>query len=110
KKMLNLMLKVDLCISGGGQTTYELARLGVPTIGICFAKNQLLNLKYGQKAEYLEFVGWFKCKNLFEKIEEIVESLNCAKEEKISLAGQKSVDGQGARRIIEEILKWTKKK
>ena len=40
KEMLNLMLESDVCISGGGQTTYELARVGVPTIGICLAENQ----------------------------------------------------------------------
>jgi UDP-2,4-diacetamido-2,4,6-trideoxy-beta-L-altropyranose hydrolase len=59
KDMVNFMLKADLCISGGGQTTYELARVGVPTIGICFAENQLNNLIYGQKEGYLKFVGWY---------------------------------------------------
>ncbi|MDD5356270.1 MAG: UDP-2,4-diacetamido-2,4,6-trideoxy-beta-L-altropyranose hydrolase, partial [Candidatus Omnitrophica bacterium] len=38
RRVLNLMLNADICISGGGQTTHELARVGVPTIGVCFAK------------------------------------------------------------------------
>ncbi|MBM9577340.1 hypothetical protein JWG45_09265 [Leptospira sp. 201903070] len=39
-----LMQSVDLCISAGGQTVYELGRLGIPMILIKTADNQLGNL------------------------------------------------------------------
>ncbi|NLI10318.1 MAG: GNAT family N-acetyltransferase [Elusimicrobia bacterium] len=68
KQMLKLMLKADLCISGGGQTLYELARVGVPTIGICFADNQLLNLKYFEKYGFLKFAGWYDEKDVLSKL------------------------------------------
>jgi len=74
KDMLKLMLKADLCISGGGQTTYELARIGVPTIGICFAKNQLNNLIYGQKEGYLKFAGWFDEERLLTNIKLLIKN------------------------------------
>ena len=105
RKMIGLMLKSDICISGGGQTTYELARCGVPTIGICFAKNQIFNLKGGQKEGYLEFAGWYNDKNIFKKIENNLTSLNYKKRVKMSMAGKNCVDGKGTRRIVTEILK-----
>ncbi|HIE58998.1 MAG TPA: UDP-2,4-diacetamido-2,4,6-trideoxy-beta-L-altropyranose hydrolase, partial [Hydrogenothermaceae bacterium] len=39
-KMKDIMLKSDIAISAGGQTLYELARVGVPTIAIAVADNQ----------------------------------------------------------------------
>jgi UDP-2,4-diacetamido-2,4,6-trideoxy-beta-L-altropyranose hydrolase len=65
KEMLKLMLECDLCISGGGQTLYELARVGIPTIGICFAENQVLNLKYFKKLGLIEFAGWYNDEKVF---------------------------------------------
>jgi len=103
KDMVNFMLKADLCISGGGQTTYELARVGVPTIGICFAENQLNNLIYGQKEGYLEFVGWFDDKELLLRIEEFLMDLNYEKRVKMKKFGEKSVDGRGVRRLLKAI-------
>jgi spore coat polysaccharide biosynthesis predicted glycosyltransferase SpsG len=103
KDMLKLMLKADFCISGGGQTTYELARVGVPTIGICFAENQLNNLKFGEKEGYLKFIGWYDDKNLLIKIVNGVKSLNYDKLVHMSRSGRKSVDGKGVLRILKYI-------
>ncbi|MBM3702964.1 MAG: UDP-2,4-diacetamido-2,4,6-trideoxy-beta-L-altropyranose hydrolase [Actinobacteria bacterium] len=105
KEMLNLMLKADVCISGGGQTTYELARVGVPTIGICFAENQLVNLSGLEKVGFLKFAGWPNDRNLLQKIKDNINELNHGSRLKVYEIGRKFVDGQGARRIIEEILK-----
>jgi spore coat polysaccharide biosynthesis predicted glycosyltransferase SpsG len=97
------MLEADICISGGGQTTYELARVGVPTIGICFAENQLNNLKYGEKEGYLKFIGWYDDKSLLIKIVNGVKSLNFYKLVHMSRSGRKSVDGKGVLRILKYI-------
>lgn len=106
-KMAELMLKADICISGGGQTTYELARCGLPAIGICFADNQLLNLENWQKTGFLEFIGRYNNKGLILKIEKLLGSLNYKRLQKMSGAGKKVVDGQGARRIIRKIIAET---
>jgi len=106
KKMLSLMLQADLCISGGGQTTYELARCGVPTIGICFADNQLINLEGWAKTGFLEFVGWYEKKSLFKKIEkDLIRVSSYKKRIEINRIGRKFVDGQGAKRVTQEMLK-----
>jgi len=45
-QVVQLMSSCDLAISGGGQTLYELMKLGVPTIAYCVADNQRRNIDY----------------------------------------------------------------
>jgi spore coat polysaccharide biosynthesis predicted glycosyltransferase SpsG len=97
------MLKADLCISGGGQTTYELARVGVPTIGICFAENQLNNLIYGEKEEYLKFVGWYDEENLIIALENIIKELDYNKRKIMNRKGKAMIDGIGVKNIVRKI-------
>ncbi|UCB56935.1 MAG: UDP-2,4-diacetamido-2,4,6-trideoxy-beta-L-altropyranose hydrolase [Candidatus Omnitrophota bacterium] len=105
RAMIKLMRGTDTCISGGGQTTYELARCGVPAIGICLADNQLSNLKSWAALGFLEFAGWFNEKKLFENIEKALRALDYKKRLKMSEVGRDLVDGRGAQRSIEEILR-----
>lgn len=42
--MLSLMLKCDIAVTAAGQTTYELARIGLPTIAIGVVENQKFNI------------------------------------------------------------------
>lgn len=106
QRMRMLMLKTDVCISGGGQTTYELARCGVPTIGICFADNQLINIRRWTETGFLEFAGWYYKESLFKKIEKaLIKVSNYKKRIEINRIGRKFVDGQGAKRVAREILK-----
>jgi UDP-2,4-diacetamido-2,4,6-trideoxy-beta-L-altropyranose hydrolase len=44
RDMVQLMMRADLAIAAGGQTTYELAACGVPTVALCVADNQRVNL------------------------------------------------------------------
>lgn len=105
KEMLKLMLQADICISSGGQTTYELARTGVPTIRICFAENQKLNLKGWQEKGFIEDVGWYNKNNLLEKLTGAVEKLISYKERvRRSLIGKNCVDGKGVKRIVNLIF------
>jgi len=75
EQMLSLMLKADICISAGGQTVYELARVGVPAIGICFAENQRKNLEAWDKEGFLEYIGWYNDDSLSEKLEKALNKL-----------------------------------
>ena len=45
EKMKEIMFESDIAISACGQTLNELASVGVPTIGVCTAGNQLGNVK-----------------------------------------------------------------
>jgi spore coat polysaccharide biosynthesis predicted glycosyltransferase SpsG len=106
KEMLNLMLKSDVCISGGGQTTYELARVGVPTIGICFAENQKLDLMAWKSLGFIEDICWDnKDENIIGKIYNSFNSLlSYQKREKLSEIGKSFMDAQGAKNIIKNFL------
>jgi spore coat polysaccharide biosynthesis predicted glycosyltransferase SpsG len=105
-EMCELMLKCDICISGGGQTTYELTRVGVPTIGICFAENQRLNLEGWRDKGVIEYSGWYDDEDLLEKIAGAVEKLVSYGERiKRSKIGGKLVDGHGAHRIVDFLMR-----
>ncbi|MDD5292056.1 MAG: UDP-2,4-diacetamido-2,4,6-trideoxy-beta-L-altropyranose hydrolase [Candidatus Omnitrophica bacterium] len=105
RRVLNLMLNADICISGGGQTTHELARVGVPTIGVCFAKNQRRNLKGWQENGFIEYAGWHNDNNVVVKIKNAIEKLMpYAERVRRNNIGRKFVDGKGSQRIIHKLL------
>lgn len=97
EQMLELMLKTDLAVSAAGQTTYELARVGLPTIAIGVADNQKYNLKGWKEIGFISEEIWLEDINLFEKVEHnIIKKRN--------LVPKALFDGQGARRITYKCL------
>jgi len=99
-----LIFDCDICISAGGQTIYELACCGIPTIGVSLVDNQALNLKKWQEVGFLDFAGWYNDENLFEKIEQLIKDLTYHDRVKRSRLGRSYVDGQGARRLADKLL------
>ena len=94
------MWKCDLAISAGGQTTYELARVGVPTIAIGLAENQRNNIRGWIEKGFLKKELWYDDDNLFEElIGEIITKADGVNN------NRNFCDGQGARRITEFLLK-----
>lgn len=105
KEMLNLMLKADICISGGGQTIYELARIGVPTIGICFAENQRWNLDDCKARGLIEYIGWRNDKKLLFRLEKSIDKLVLYKERvRRTKMARSLIDGKGAERVVNTIM------
>lgn len=82
EKMKKIMLECDIAISACGQTLNELASVGVPTIGVCIAENQLENIKGWEKIGFLEYAGWYSKGNILEKIKNVIEHLKDSKERK----------------------------
>lgn len=105
KKMRALMLDCDLALSGGGQTTNELAACGLPTLGIGFAKNQKLNLSGWAKTGFLKSVGNGHRSGTIQKIISTLSTLTQNDRIRMSRAAQNSADGQGALRIAKIISK-----
>jgi len=105
EKMKEVMLNSDIAISAGGQTLYELASVGVPTIGVCIIENQLGNVKGWEKIGFLEYAGWYNeesflqrmCK-LFKKLEDKI-----IRESKSKIA-RYHLDGKGSIRIVNKLL------
>jgi len=105
KEIKEIMLESDIAISAGGQTLYELARVGVPTIGICVAENQLRSVKGWKKTGFLEYVGWYNKNDVLEKIKDAVEYLkNVKTRESKSKIAKKFIDGKGSLRIYNQLV------
>lgn len=110
KEMLNLILKADICIAGGGQTLYELARVGVPTVTVAIGKDQLRNAKGLQKEGFIEYAGWWQntgidteIKNGFKKL--LPKSVRL----KRARLGRTVIDGKGTMRIVSQLISYYEK-
>jgi len=101
--MRDLMLKCDLCISGGGQTLYELCRAGIPVIGICLSANQRHNLKYLSDHKIIEYAGSRTDAGIINKIGRALEASGSQTiRRQYSDRSQRLFDGRGALRIAEK--------
>ncbi len=105
EKMKEIMFESDIAISAGGQTLYELARVGIPTIGVCIAENQLGNIKEWENSDFLEYVGLYNKDNIITRINNLLKILEGIKlRESKSKIGRKIIDGKGAKRIVKCML------
>lgn len=106
KKMYESMRDADIAISAAGQTLYELARLGVPTIAIAVVKNQLNNLAGWKGAGFCVSAGWCKDRYLLPNISKAIKELEDGRARaRFSRAGRRCIDGRGAVRIADFIVK-----
>ncbi|KAF5086817.1 Acetyltransferase (GNAT) domain protein [anaerobic digester metagenome] len=103
--MIGTMLQSDLAVSAGGQTLYELARLGLPTLSVAVASNQLHNVKNWEQTGFSNYMGLWTDENLPEKIVENLRDLNHhGIRNQMSETGKRAVDGRGALRIVKKSL------
>ena len=105
KKINSLMLQSDIAISAGGQTLYELARMGLPAIAVAIAENQLNNIKEWRVAGFVDYAGWYNEDKLSARL---YACLNRIADYRIrarrSAIGKSYVDGNGADRIVAKIM------
>ncbi|MBI3380323.1 UDP-2,4-diacetamido-2,4,6-trideoxy-beta-L-altropyranose hydrolase [Candidatus Gottesmanbacteria bacterium] len=102
----NMFLDADIVISAGGQTLYELARIGAPTISITIVNNQENNISGWKQARFIEHAGSWNDKNILTRLNSLIskmDSYNLRLEK--SRIGRKLVDGKGSKRIVEFVLK-----
>ena len=104
EKLKHVMAESDIAISAGGQTLYELARVGVPAIVIAVAENQLNNINGWQKIGCIEYAGWYNDKDLFGRIGDILKDLNYKKRKAFSAIGRKIIEGKGEKRVVERVI------
>jgi len=107
-EMKKVMLESDIAISACGQTVCELARIGVPTIGICMAQNQLQNVNGWSKSGFLEYIGWYNNKDIqsnliaaLEKMKSYNKRISCSKKTR------ELIDGKGSKRVCDILLQGT---
>ena len=102
--MVKLMEISDICISACGSTLYELAYMGIPTVGIITAKNQELLAYNMEKEKLIVNIGWYNKLNeeIFAKtLEKLIFDYEMRKD--MSCRFKKLIDGKGAKRIVKEL-------
>ncbi|MPQ43177.1 UDP-2,4-diacetamido-2,4,6-trideoxy-beta-L-altropyranose hydrolase [Clostridium tarantellae] len=103
-KMSQLMSKCDLAISTCGVTLYELAAVGVPTIGIVVAENQLDICKEMYRQHAIISTGTLVSKDL-ELFKKIVESLmNNYEQRMLMVSNQKAlINKNGVCELVKDL-------
>lgn len=100
--MKRVMLESDVSISAAGQTLYELARVGVPTIAVAVADNQTNNVRGWQRAGFIEYAGAWEYNHLSDMLISSIRILNNPDLRRDrSFKGREHVDGLGAKRVVE---------
>ena len=105
--MRELMLACDVAITGGGQTTLELAATGTPGLALRLADNQTGNLEGLSATGALRWIGDSKDTNLKQKLISALRDLaeNRETRDEMSRAGRQLIDGAGTERVARAILR-----
>ena len=106
KDMAGLMGGADLAISAAGSSCYEFALLQVPMILIALAENQGPTAQSLSEAGAALSAGCFKnldCKRLIETVRHLIP--DCALRRSLAQGARQLVDGNGAHRVCESLLR-----
>ncbi|MBE5907618.1 MAG: UDP-2,4-diacetamido-2,4,6-trideoxy-beta-L-altropyranose hydrolase [Lachnospiraceae bacterium] len=111
KKMSELMQSCDVAISAAGSTLYELCSTQTPTITYILADNQIAGAESFEDAGVLQCAGDVRDVGVSVLVVNLIRSavLLCndfGKRQEIAQKMKKVIDGQGARRVIEEVSKY----
>lgn len=104
--MASILSWADVVISAGGITVWEIAFVGVPSILCIVAKNQERTVRSLVKNGYFLSPGWLKKTSQYE-LKELIENLVFNKNLRriLSEKALTLVDGKGAERVINAIIK-----
>ncbi len=105
--MEKYMQGADMAVSAGGSTLYELCACGTPAISYSMADNQLDNVHRFHADGLIPYAGDLREGKVQDKILRLLEELggNAALRRERSRRMQQMVDGKGALRIAEKLIK-----
>lgn len=101
-----LMEFCDIAISAAGSTTYELVACGVPALLVVAADNQLRLAQEAERRGIAFNLGWhheLEAANLYLALDRLI--YDQALREKMAIRGQELIDGRGAGRVADILLK-----
>jgi spore coat polysaccharide biosynthesis predicted glycosyltransferase SpsG len=101
------MARADLAVSAGGQTLYELARCGTPTIAFCAGPDQAHNVRALDLAGAVVDAGTAGSPGWLDRLADAVRRVSAddALRTSLSRAGRRLIDGRGADRVRDAILR-----
>jgi UDP-2,4-diacetamido-2,4,6-trideoxy-beta-L-altropyranose hydrolase len=103
--MPELMAWADMAIAAGGSTSWELAFMGLPSIVITLADNQIAIATELAARNLVVHLGWHQQITLEQiglAVEELINKPNQRKE--VSKSGRELVDGNGANLVASQML------
>lgn len=104
--MKRLMLEADMAITSGGQTLFELARIGVPSIIVGIANNQNNNINFFKRKQF-SFAGWWSDTDLKKNLLlQFKEFENFELRTNISRNIKEIVDGKGVNKVVKKIINY----
>lgn len=99
------MEQCDLAIATGGHTMYELAAAGVPTVQLQVIENQEVS-RYWDEFGFSYYVGWYCDDRFYEKLKCGIEFFrDFSSRAHASQLGQSIIDGYGAKRLINRLVR-----
>lgn len=105
-KIKDIMLDADIAISAGGVTLYELASMGVPTVAVSVVGNQQNNVNGWEEAGFIKCAGSSKRYDVADRISSCIgRILNAKTRSRMRMIGRRHVDGKGARRIADAVMR-----
>lgn len=105
REMVDLIKSADIAISAAGQSIYELARMGVPTVMVGIADNQRYNIQGWKGVSVLREELWWQGEESLRHIGKAFASM-LTHDVRLSIVQASQIcDGQGARRVAQEVLR-----
>lgn len=105
KELKKIMLESDIAISAAGQTLYELASVGTPTIMVAVAENQENNVLGWIKTDIIDFAGYYNDEYLTENIIQLIYKLSSIDTRRIkSNKSKKIIKSAGSIMIVNKIF------
>jgi len=103
--MAQLMLKADLAVGAGGTTSWERCCLGLPTVAVTLADNQLLINQTLSADGAVNHLGWYRDLSVSTLCDAILQ-INAEPGRLLAMsnAARAICDGKGGLRLLESLL------
>ena len=103
--MRELMLASDMAVASAGQTLYELAKIGLPTLALAEAENQSNNARGWEEAGFIVCAGRARDPGVQDAMASGLDRLASREErESRGARGREAMRGAGARRLAKVLL------
>jgi spore coat polysaccharide biosynthesis predicted glycosyltransferase SpsG len=101
-----LMWEADMAVSGGGQTLYELAACGTPTVALTLGPDQVRNIQGFERAGFCLAAGEPAHPGFGDTLRSHLETLrrDVKTRRRMSEVGMSLVDGNGVFRVADNVV------
>ena len=105
-KMVEVMQGSDLAIASGGQTLYELAKIGTPAIVVLIAENAKSDTFGWAEVGSISYIGWWDDEKLLRNLEIKLSLLKSKKKRKeMQDYAKEYINPNGANLLVNSIIK-----